>query len=935
MSKTATEEQASRVLRGEVEPTYEEQMALAEALAAEKSLALARTLRARAQEDRARRILRGESPPPPAEVLRLAKELKESKSFTLARRLLGRAMLDPAINDDPRLRLQIHQQAAVCTYKDMDLPADSRLDRALELLRVCESLEATRNQETLGIAGAVYKRKFEIDSQRRQLERSLGYYRRGYEEGAERDQGYTGINAAFVLDLLAHLEEEEARKAGAQSETARQRREEARRIREEIIEKVAPLVDRPDTDWLQGKWWFYSTVAEAHFGLGPSDAPADATAGNGDGRKGHYDEAVRWLQRGQAEAQPPEWERESTVRQLADLARLQSRPGVTEDEVESSPAWRALKTFFGEQTAAVSSAFIGKIGLGLSGGGFRASLYHIGVLAKLADLDVLRRVEVLSCVSGGSIIGAHYYLEVRRLLQSKPDHEITREDYIDIVARIQDDFLRGVQTNVRTRVAAEFLTNLKMIFLPHYSRTMRAGELYEREIFARVQDGEGGRPRWLNDLLIRPAGEPETFSPKNNNWQRAAKVPILILNAATLNTGHTWQFTAAWMGEPPAGIDSSIDGNDRYRRMYYWEAPDEHKRVRLGYAVAASACVPGLFDPIVFERLYPERTVRLVDGGVCDNQGVGGLLEQDCNVILISDGSGQMGSLNDPGNGLLGVPLRSTSIVQSRVRAAQFDELSARKRATLLRGFMFVHLKEDLDVDPVDWVDCQDPFDASDDSRPIYRRGPLTSYGIAKDIQGQLAAVRTDLDSFSDVEAYALMTSGYRMTEGAFRQKCVEGFGEPARPGPWKFLAVEGGMRTPGRRYRHVHKLLGVSDKLAFKVWMLSSPLKILAAVLGLLLAALVVFAFVYWRYSPVVKTVTVGAVGLALLFFILSQAATMVVGKNAMRVIKWRNTLIRAAICVGMAALGWLAARLHLHVFDRMFLKRGSLEAYQRVREN
>ncbi|HEX8355660.1 MAG TPA: patatin-like phospholipase family protein [Pyrinomonadaceae bacterium] len=931
MSQTEIEERAGRVLRGEGEPTYEEMLALAEALKANESPALARSVRARAQEGWARRLLRGESPPPPAEMLRLAKELMESKSFTLARRVLGRAMLDPTINKDQGLKLLIHQKAAVCTYKDMDLPADSRLDRALELLPVCEELDATRNQETLGIAGAIYKRRFEIDRQRRQLERSLFYYLRGYAEGAENDQGYTGINAAFVLDLLAHLEEEEAEKADVGSESARQRRERARLIREDIIDKVAPLVDLPETDWLQGKWWFYSTVAEACFGLGPLD-PEDV---NHEDYKGYYARAVHWLRRGLAEAEPPEWERETTVRQLAALARLQSRPGVTEAELETSRAWRALKEVFGEHTAAVSSAFIGKIGLGLSGGGFRASLYHIGVLAKLAELDVLRRVEVLSCVSGGSVIGAHYYLEVRRLLQTKADKEITREDYVDIVRRIQDDFLRGVQTNVRTRVAAEPLTNLKMVFLPGYSRTMRVGELYERDIFSRVRDGEGDGERWINDLFIRPAGEPENFSPKNQNWQRVAKAPVLILNAATLNTGHTWQFTAAWMGEPPAGIDSSIDGNDRYRRMYYWEAPDRHKRVRLGHAVAASSCVPGLFEPIVFEGLYPERTVRLVDGGTCDNQGVGGLLEQDCNVILISDGSGQMGSQNDPSRGLLGVPLRSMDIVQARVRAAQFDDLSARKRSALLRGFMFVHLKSDLDVDPVDWVDCQDPFDASDDSRPAYRRGPLTGYGIAKAIQGQLAAVRTDLDSFSDVEAYTLMTSGYRMTEVAFRQKCVEGFREPARPEAWKFLAVEGGMRAPGKRYRHVQRLLGVSGSLAFKVWMLSTPLKVLAGVLGLAAAAFVVYAFIAWSDNVVFQAVTVGAVGLALLTFILTQAATMVFGKNVVRVVRFRNTLFRIAFGVGMALLGWLAARLHLHVFDRMFLSRGSLEAYERLKED
>ncbi|TMP28955.1 patatin, partial [Pseudoalteromonas rubra] len=53
----------------------------------------------------------------------------------------------------------------------------------------------------------------------------------------------------------------------------------------------------------------------------------------------------------------------------------------------------------------VSAIMQGKTGLALSGGGFRASLYHIGVLAALAEQDQLRHIEVISCVSGGSIIG--------------------------------------------------------------------------------------------------------------------------------------------------------------------------------------------------------------------------------------------------------------------------------------------------------------------------------------------------------------------------------------------------------------------------------------------------------------------------------------------------------------------------------------------------
>src|SRR5205807_10424776 len=139
----------------------------------------------------------------------------------------------------------------------------------------------------------------------------------------------------------------------------------------------------------------------------------------------------------------------------------------------------ALEEFLGGSFAAVTSVLQGKIGLALSGGGFRASLYHIGVLARLAELDLLRSIEYLSCVSGGSIIGAHYYLEVRHLLESKSEETITKQDYIEIVRRLVRDFLAGVQRNIRTRVAAEWLTNLRMIFQPDYSRTLRAGELYE------------------------------------------------------------------------------------------------------------------------------------------------------------------------------------------------------------------------------------------------------------------------------------------------------------------------------------------------------------------------------------------------------------------------------------------------------------------------
>lgn len=889
----------------------------------------------------ARDVLRGQSLEPRA-MLALAMTLKAEKQFGLARRLLARTRLEPSVNDDPELRLQVCQQSALCTYKDPDLQADLRLDRALEILRQTgEDINTTTNQETLGIIGAIYKRKWELDNGKQQLERALNYYLRGYARGPSNDQGYTGINAAFVLDLLAQQEEEEAKKAQVVSQVAAERREQARKIRADIIEQVTPLVDDPDRNWLQGKWWFYSTVAEAHFGLGVYD-------------EANYERAVEWLERGRADAvargtSVPAWEHESTARQLASLARLQdgcaNAAGVS-GTAKTDRALAALRRFFGAHE--VQSAYVGKVGLALSGGGFRASLFHIGMLARLAELDVLRHVEVMSCVSGGSIIGAHYYLEVRMLLETVRDEDITREHYIDIVARVRKDFLRGVQQNVRVRVAAEFLTNLKMIVLPRYTRTMRAGELYEREIFSLVADRrEGDLPsvewgrderRWLNGLYVRPVGDDgkpdEDFNFKTDNWRRQAKVPDLILNTTALNTGHNWQFTASWMGEPPAGIDGEIDGNDRLRRLYYdgEDTPKPHRQVRLGHAVAASACVPGLFEPLTLGELYPTRIVRLVDGGVCDNQGVAGLLAQDCTVMLVSDGSGQMESQIDPSNGLLGVPLRSNGILQARVRQAQYRELSARRRASLLRGLMFVHLKDDLDVDPVDWIGCLDPYDASDDSRPAYRRGPLTRYGIAKDIQGLLAGVRTDLDSFTDLEAFALMTSAYRMTEYEFRHsKCVEGFAEPSEPYAWDFLAVEEGMKGGGAKYDYLKKQLGVSNSIAFKIWKLSTPLKVISWALAIVTLAAIIGACFYWGATPAVPPITLRLVGIFLTAVVAAAVATYVIGKKVLRVARLREAL--TLIVVGVVALlGWVVARLHLRVFDPLFLRRGSLETFKKV---
>jgi predicted acylesterase/phospholipase RssA len=872
-------------------------------------------------------------------MLELALKLKGELRFGYARRLLLRASQHKDTSLDPDLKERIYQQLALCTYKDQDLPDDDRLDRALDILREIADFKTTTVQETLGLIAAIYKRKWEIDNQRENLEQSLAYYLRGYEQGASKDQGYTGINAAYILDRLANLEEAQAKKSGREF-FDKESRDKARSIREKIVKEVGALIEDPGHKWLNDKWWYYATVAEAHFGLS------------------HYDEAVKWIHDGEAAARPVyEWELETCSRQLASIACLQPVKDI-------DAAWDAIKRAFGV-AAVPRSAFTGKVGLALSGGGFRASLYHIGVLAQLAELDMLRKVEILSCVSGGSIVGAHYYLKVRNLLQTKTDAEITREDYIKLVHEMIDEFVTGVQKNIRTRVAVNPLKNFRIFWSNNYSRTTRAAELYEKHLYARVQDGHGTGERWLNDLMISPRTQEngdvfndKAFAPKYQNWRRDAKVPILVLNAATLNTGHTWQFTASWMGEAPAGIDSEIDGNDRLRRMYYPDAPEDHQKIRLGQAVGASAAVPGVFEPLTMDHLYPDRIIRLVDGGVADNQGVATLLEQDCKIMLVSDASGQMESQPASSKGILKVLLRTNSIFQARIREAEYHDLKGRRRSSLLRGFMFVHLKGDLNVDPVDWIDCLDPYDPREDVQPLWRRDRYTRYGIAKDVQQMLSALRTDLDSFSEAEAYALMTSGYRMTEFQFKQEgCVDDFFESTETEPWKFLEIEDFMRDSGKGNKYLKKLLTAGSSGAFKVWQIDPFLKNLArVVLVLIIVALAALVYNWWT-TPIPDVVTqrvtditsssatavngltfqkVGrylysVVVMMLVIGLLARVLTALFGtfvsQHAIALVRWKDTLQRIALGLIVSTIGFVAATLHVYIFDKRFLSLGTLQ--------
>src|SRR5262245_32180658 len=236
----------------------------------------------------AENILRGQGATA-REIYELAKKLKnKEQEFGYARRLFALARKDPKVNEDPKFRTLLRQQHALCTYKDPDLSDNLKFDRAIQILGDCEDLASTVDQETLGIAGAIYKYRWQAFALRQDLETALHYYLRGYQQGVKSDYGYTGINAAFVLDVLA--EEEHVPQVAIASDPCG-RIATAQKIRQDIIAVSSELLQ--EQAQLEKEWWFVVTLVEAYLGLED------------------YDQARHWLEVART-LKAEKWEYETT-----------------------------------------------------------------------------------------------------------------------------------------------------------------------------------------------------------------------------------------------------------------------------------------------------------------------------------------------------------------------------------------------------------------------------------------------------------------------------------------------------------------------------------------------------------------------------------------------------------------------------------------------
>lgn len=360
------------------------------------------------------------------------------------------------------------------------------------------------------------------------------------------------------------------------------------------------------------------------------------------------------------------------------------------------------------------------IGICLSGGGYRATLFHAGALRRLNELGVLAHPDLrtISSVSGGSIASAFLALAFQWPLQTIVPPQ-------DWNARFAGPLRDLTRRNIRD--GAFFKS-----FLPGKAAVTELAKSYDAP---------------LRQLAGTPGPVKLSSVPKS---------PSFTFCATDLAFGANWEAAAHEIGDYQAG---------------YIPTPDSWT---VGLAVAASSCFPPVFQPLHVPfglgdwqrgkaRAEDEpkwraamQDLRLTDGGDYDNMGTEPVWK-DHSFVLVSDAGGLFDFQAD--KDLLWRIQRYQAVQELQCRA-------------LRRRWLIANFEQEV-MDGTYWRTAG--------ARSSYDPQDSTGYSkkLAMDV---IAEVRTDLDAFSDAEAAVLENHGYLMADKAARTHCPGVARTPSAP---------------------------------------------------------------------------------------------------------------------------------------------------------
>lgn len=264
------------------------------------------------------------------------------------------------------------------------------------------------------------------------------------------------------------------------------------------------------------------------------------------------------------------------------------------------------------------------IALCLSGGGYRAMIFHLGAIWRLNQLGFLRKLARISSVSGGSITAGVLALAWK---------DLTFDDR-QVAINLEELVVNPVRRFANHTVDRASI--IRGILLPSVTISDEVTQAYREHLFGNAT---------LQDL-------PDDYGPR------------FVINATNVQTKVLWRFSRPFMGDYKVGLV-------------------RNPTTEVALAVAASSAFPPFLSPAQLELNASDfdpntpatlkddafRTnVILTDGGVYDNLGLE-TAWKSFDTILVSDGGGAVDDQPDPERDWARHSYRILNLIDHQVRS--------------------------------------------------------------------------------------------------------------------------------------------------------------------------------------------------------------------------------------------------------------------------
>lgn len=268
------------------------------------------------------------------------------------------------------------------------------------------------------------------------------------------------------------------------------------------------------------------------------------------------------------------------------------------------------------------------VALSLSGGGYRAMMFHVGALCRLNEVGLLGKLTRISSVSGGSITAGYL-----GFVWNKLQFNAGKAGNFDL-------FVNGIRAMADTSIDAGAV--IGGIFLPG-TISDRVAKAYDKVLF------NGGKLADLPD-------------------DSGNKAPRFVINATNIQSAVLWRFSRPYMGDYRVGL---VDKPD----------------VTLAQAVAASSAFPPILSPMTLPITQTVRPVKgadlnrppfttqavLSDGGVYDNLGLETV--KRFKTLLVSDAGQKIAPEESPHHDWPRHALRVLDTIDNQVRSLRKRQL--------------------------------------------------------------------------------------------------------------------------------------------------------------------------------------------------------------------------------------------------------------------